>query len=220
VGNITKTICFQWIEPCPNRRLAEAQSRLLQSIEMLGLEPVLYPSGPAMVKFRDILQFARDRCSGESFVWCNSDVVLKKNPYEVDIGDKVHGFHRTEIPSGEICPGVDMYLIPCRAWDEWLMADAPDLWCGATHVDWWLTNAPALRRCYRAHSGYIDHVSHQTTGASKGRRNSFYRHNVREYNRWARRAGAAVFLERVNLPWVGESQSPFSDLLRKLSVRL
>lgn len=212
-------ICFQWIEPCTNLRLRDAQAKLKESILDLGLEPVLFPAGPAMVKFRQVLQFARDHCSGDSFVWCNSDVVLKKNPYEVDGGMRVHGFHRTEIPSGEICPGVDMYLIPCRAWDEWLKADAPDLWCGATHIDWWLTNAPALRRCYRAHSGYIDHVSHETSGASKSRQNSHYRHNVREYNRWARRSGASVFFERINIPWVGESQSPLTDLASKLLLR-
>jgi hypothetical protein len=212
-------ICFQWIEPCANARLRRAQEEAKQSIIELGLEPVLFPAGPEMVKFRDILQFAREHCTGSSFVWCNSDVVLRRNPYEVDDGERVHGFHRTEIPSGQICPGVDMYLVPCRLWDEWIRDDAPDMWCGATHIDWWLTNACALRFCYRAHNGYIDHVSHQNTGASKGRQNEHYRHNVRHYNRWARRAGASVFLERINLPWVGESQSPFSDLLQKFSVR-
>lgn len=213
-----RQITFQWIDPCPDERLRRSQKRLCESVSSLGLESVLFQSGPELVKFPDILKFAREQCTGSSFVWCNSDVILRRNPYEVDDGERVQGFHRTEIPSGEICAGVDMYLIPCRVWDEWIEDEAPDLWCGATHIDWWLTNAAALRRCYRAHDGYIDHVSHQTTGASKGRQNAHYRHNVRHYNQWARRAGASAFLERVNLPWVGESQSPLSDLLRKLSV--
>lgn len=179
-----------------------------------GLEPVLFPAGPELVKFRDILQFARDRCAGPSFVWCNSDVILRRNPFETDDGAHVHGFHRTEIPSGEICGGVDMYLIPCSVWDDWLGAETPDLWCGATHVDWWLTNAAALRGIYRAHRGFIDHISHDTTGPSKARRDPHYRHNVRAYNGWARRAGATEHRERVNIPLVGESQTPLGDLLR------
>lgn len=213
------TVTFLWMDSCPNARLERAQVLLKESVLALGLKPVCFECGPAMVKFADVLRFAREHAMGNSFVWCNSDLILRRNPYEVDDGKCVHGFRRTEIPSGQICGGVDMYLIPCKLWDDCLSQDAPDLWCGATHIDWWLTNAPALRRCYRAHNGYIDHVSHQSTGASKSRQNSFYRHNVREYNRWARRAGASVFRERISLPWVGESQSPFSDLLRKMSGR-
>lgn len=167
-----------------------------------------------MVKFRDLLQFGRDHCDGKSFVWCNSDVVLRKNPYEVDDGECIHGFHRKEIPSGEICGGVDMYLIPCRAWDEWLGADAPDLWCGATHVDWWLTNAASIAGKYRSHAGFIDHRSHETSGASKRRSNKFYRHNIKRYNKWASKHGATIFLERIDLPIVRESLSPLTDLWR------
>ena len=212
-------ICFQWIEPCRSERLKGAQEKLLESVEALGLEPVLYPAGPEMVKFVDILRFARERAKGGSFVWCNSDVTLVRNPYEVlkagDDGETVHGFHRTEVPSGEICGGVDMYLIPCKAWDEWLGVNPPDLWCGATHVDWWLTRAAALRGCYQSHFGYIDHLTHPESPASKGG-NALYRHNIREYNKWARLSGAGRFERRVSLPLVGESLSPISDLLQKV----
>jgi len=210
-----RTVVFQWIEPCENSRLREAQAELKKSVLAHGLEPVCFPAGPEMVKFRDVLQFARHLCTGKSFVWCNSDVVLKKNPYEVDDGERVHGFHRTEIPSGDICGGVDMYLIPCTIWDQWLGKDAPDLWCGATHVDWWLTNAACLGRCYQSHTGFIDHISHETSGASKRKTNKFYRHNIRQYNKWASKQGATVFLERIELPIVGESLSPLTDLWRR-----
>ena len=213
-------ICFQWIEPCRSERLKVAQEKLLESIHTLGLEPVLYPAGPEMVRFVDILRFARERAKGGSFVWCNSDVTLVRNPYDVlqagDDGETVHGFHRTEIPSGEICGGVDMYLIPCRAWDEWLGVNPPDLWCGATHIDWWLTRAAALRGCYQSHFGYIDHLTHPESPASKGG-NALYRHNIREYNKWARLSCAGRFEKRVSLPLVGESLSPISDLIKKVS---
>jgi len=216
---MSRQICFQWIEPCRSERLKVAQEKFLESIQALGLEPVLYPAGPEMVKFVDILRFARERAKGGSFVWCNSDVTLVRNPYEVlkdgDDGDSVHGFHRTEIPSGKICGGVDMYLIPCKAWDEWLGVNPPDLWCGATHIDWWLTRAAALSGCYQSHFGYIDHLTHPESSASKGG-NALYRYNIREYNKWARRCSAGRFEKRVLLPLVGESLSPISDLLQKV----
>ncbi len=184
----------------------------------MGLEPNIYPAGPKMVKFVDILRFARQNAKGNSFVWCNSDVTLTGNPYEVDDGKIVHGFHRTELPSGEICGGVDMYLIPCKAWDEFLGVDPPDLWCGATHVDWWLTRASALQGCYQSHFGYIEHQTHPESSASKGG-DDLYRHNIREYNRWARRSRAGVFEELLDLPIVGRSISPISDLIERFRSR-
>ena len=208
-------VCFQWIEPCPNERLKIAQENLLQSVVNLELEPLLYPAGSKMVKFTDILSFARTNTEGTSFVWCNSDVNLLRNPFEVDNGKNVHGFHRAEVPSGAICRGVDMYLIPCKAWDDYLGVNPPDLWCGATHVDWWLSRSPALRGSYQSHFGYIDHLTHSESPASKGG-NELYRHNIREYNRWAHRNGAGLFEELIDLPIVGRSLSPITDLLKRL----
>ncbi len=212
---MNRPVCFQWIDPCPNERLRIAQEKLRESVVAQGLEPLLYPAGPKMVKFTDILRFAREQAKGGSFVWCNSDVTLSRNPYEVEDGSSVHGFHRMELPSGAICGGVDMYLIPCKAWDDFLGVDPPDLWCGATHIDWWLTRAPALRGCYRSHFGYIDHLTHPESQASKGG-NDLYRHNIIAYNRWARSSGAGLFEEKIRLPLVGESLSPISDLIRML----
>ena len=144
-------VTFQWIDPCPNERLRIAQQRLLESVQALGLEPALFPAGPEMTKLADILQHARRNSSGESFVWCNSDVLLKQSPFTITERGKVHGFHRREVPSGEICGGVDMYLIPNAIWDNYLSRDIPDLWCGGTHVDWWLTRAAALIGAYESH---------------------------------------------------------------------
>ncbi len=211
---MTPQIAFQWIDPCPKPRLREAQARLRDSVIAAGLEPLPYPAGPEMIKFADILRFARERSEERSFVWCNSDVTLTANPYDLDDGKTVRGFHRREIPSGEICGGVDMYLIPNSFWDEVLSKDLPDLWCGVTHIDWWLTRAAALEGCYTSHSGYIDHITHPETPASKSKSNPLYRHNVRAFNSWARRKGAATFDSRVTLPFIGESESPLTDYLR------
>ena len=218
-----RQIVFQWIDPCPNPRLAEAQERLKQSALERGLEPVLFPAGPRLVKFREILNFAFERSSGESFVWCNSDVILTRDPYDLEEGGCVRGFHRRELPSGEMCLGVDMYLIPKSCWTGFLQPAMPDLWCGATHIDWWLTRAAALAGRYSAHQGYIDHPSHEESGASKSRANPYFRHNVRAYNAWARRHGAATDDSRLALPLIGESLSPLTDYARwavkKLGLR-
>jgi hypothetical protein len=214
-----RQITFQWIDPCPNERLRAAQAQLLDSVAALGLEAALYPAGPEMVKLVDILRFARANAHGGSFVWCNSDVVLTGNPFSLDDGKIVRGFHRREIPSGEICGGVDMYLIPNAFWDNVLSKDAPDLWCGATHLDWWITRAAALAGHYSAHFGFINHVTHPESLASKTKANFFYRHNVREYNKWARRNKAGVFERRIHLPVVGESFSPITDMFRLLKKR-
>ena len=212
--NASRAVVFQWIDPCPNERLREAQGRLRQSVLALGLEPQIFPAGPGLVKFPDILRFARGRCPGGSFVWCNSDVTLTADPYELDDGRTVRGFHRREVPSGEICGGVDMYLIPHAVWDNVLARDVPDLWCGGTHVDWWLSRAAALAGCYASHTGFIDHVTHPESPGSKARTSRHYRHNVREFNMWARRNGAEVFETRIRLPLIGESLSPITDYLR------
>ncbi|MEI8309516.1 MAG: hypothetical protein WCH98_02045 [Verrucomicrobiota bacterium] len=218
MGNKKPQVVFQWIDPCPNARLRDAQARLRDSVSSLGLDPLIFPAGPGLVKFAEILGFARAHTISRSFVWCNSDVTLTANPYDLDDGKTVRGFHRRELPSGEICGGVDMYLIPNILWDTALSGDLPDLWCGGTHVDWWLTRASALAGCYSSRSGFIDHVSHPESPASKSRSNPYYRHNIREYNKWARRNGVGLFEQKVRLPIVGETCSPLSDLLRLLKI--
>jgi len=214
MGDLTPHVTFQWMDPCPNERLREAQERLRDSVCALGLLPLVFPAGPDMVKFADVLGFARERARGSSFVWCNSDVTLTEDPFALDDGRTVRGFHRREMPSGEFCGGLDMYLIPNFVWDDVLAKDIPDLWCGATHIDWWLTRASVLAGHYTSHFGFIDHVSHPESPASKSRDNPIYRHNIREYNKWARRNGAGVFDQKIRLPIVGETCSPLTDLLR------
>lgn len=197
-----------------------AQKRLLESVEALGLEPAPFPAGPDMVKFGEVLRYARRESVGTSFVWCNSDLLLTKNPFLLANRGKVLGFQRRELPSGEICGGVDMYLIPNLIWDNYLVRDIPDLWCGGTHVDWWLTRAAALIGAYESHRGFIDHPSHTESGASKRASDPHFRHNVREYNAWALRNGAGVLELPTRLPLIGASMSPITDYLTWAKRRL
>jgi hypothetical protein len=182
------------------QRLSEAQVILKKSIEMLGLEAILFPGGKSYAKFRDILEYGRSCCTGPAFVWCNSDVILRRNPYELANDGWVHGFHRTEVPSGEVTFGVDMYLIPCSVWDNYLSKDIPDLYCGTSFVDWWITRAAQKTGIYENHTGYIDHVSHEKSSAASSMQNKYYRHNLREYNAWARRNGVGGVDVPISLP--------------------
>ena len=217
---MTRKITFQWIDPCPNERLRLAQQNLLESVRALGLQPALFAAGPGMVKFANILRFARENATGKSFVWCHSDVLLTQDPFSLEERGKVAGFHRREVPSGEICAGVDMYLVPNQIWDNYLSRDIPDLWCGATHVDWWMTRAAALIGAYESHSGFIDHPSHRESGASKVATNQYFHHNVREYYAWAKRNGAGALVLPARLLFICPSMSPISDYLARARALL
>jgi hypothetical protein len=39
-------ITFQWIDPCRDERLRVCSAKLLESVEVLGLEPSLFPPVP------------------------------------------------------------------------------------------------------------------------------------------------------------------------------
>jgi len=210
-------ITFQWIEPCRSVRLKSAQQALLDSVEAMGLASDLFHAGPEMVKFADILWQARLNATGDAFVWCNSDVLLRKDPFSGADLSRVHGYHRTEVPSGEVTYGVDMYLIPNRIWDELLSKDIPDLWCGAATIDWWISRACQLHGIYENHVGYIDHVTHERSQSSGGG-NVYFRHNVRQYNRWARRNGAGTLDIHHHLPILGPWNNSIRDWFRRTFV--
>lgn len=211
-GNIT----FQWIDPCRSQRLRAAQQALKECLPELDLAPDLFHAGPEMVKFADVLRQGRRNSTGDAFIWSNSDVLLLKNPYQIKDRSRVYGFHRTELPSGDICGGVDMYLIPNRIWDDFLSRDIPDLYCGASYVDWWITRQCQLAGCYSACNGYITHVTHESSGASANSKNRHYQHNLRNYNAWARRFGAATVDQPISLPVLGVWDNSVRAFLKRL----
>jgi hypothetical protein len=114
-------------------------------------------------------------------------VVLTRNPFDVPDSQKVYGFHRREVPSGEIIGGVDMYTIPVKWWDEYLCKDIPELYLGASYVDRWVSRAMERAGAYENLAGYIDHVSHPQSPESGSDRNPYYQKNFRAYNSWALR---------------------------------
>ena len=189
MAEISKLVVFQWISSPRSDRLAKAQVRLEESIREFGLEPLRYPAGADLVPIGDVLAEARRRTTASAFAWCNSDVVLTKTPFDVPNPDKVYGFHRREIPSGEIRGGVDMYYIPVKWWDEYLSKDIPRLYLGASYVDWWISRAMQKVGAYENLISYIDHESHPQSDAAGSDANPYYQKNFRTYNSWAKRNG-------------------------------
>jgi len=185
----TKFVTFVEVEVQAPNRLAEAQSALSVSIRLLGLDPLPFRAGRKLVLLGDVLRRARAVCRGHAFVWCNSDLVLTRDPYEVPDPNKVYGFHRREIPSGTIGYGVDMYYLPVTWWDEVLSKDIPRLYIGAGFVDWWISRAMQQVGAYDNLTGYISHQTHPKSGAASSDANPYYQKNFRSYNRWAKRHG-------------------------------
>lgn len=177
---------FLWLKE-GNPRLVKAQARLETSILEFGLNPLRFVVGPRFEFFGDVLRRAREACEGSAFVWCNSDVRLLHNPFDVPNPASVYGFARKEVPSGEIGCGVDMYYIPLPWWDTYLSRDVPKLYLGASYVDWWISRAMQKVGAYENLSGYIDHETHPKSDAAGSDKDRYYQHNFREYNSWAGR---------------------------------
>lgn len=177
---------FLWLKE-GNPRLVKAQARLETSILEFGIDPLRFVAGPRFEFFGDVLRRARESCGGAAFVWCNSDVRLTRSPFEVPDPTRVYGFIRREIPSGDVCYGVDMYYIPITWWDDYLSRDVPALYLGASYVDWWISRAMQKIGVYEDLTGYIDHETHPKSAAAGSDRDRHYQHNFRAYNSWAKR---------------------------------
>ena len=177
-------------------RLATAQEELADSIVGLGLKPLPIAAGKKLSIFGEVLEEARSASEPPAFVWCNSDVILTRNPYDVPEPEIVSGFHRREVPSGTFATGVDMYYIPFQWWDHYLSKDVPRLYVGASYVDWWISRAMAKAGAYQNLQGYIDHASHPLSAASGSDSDPYYQSNFRAYNAWAKRNG----LDPISVP--------------------
>ncbi len=184
-----KLVAYLLVENPRSPRLASAQQKLRESVTSLGLQTFEVKAGAKLVLFGSLLKAARAGTCDLAFVWCNSDLILKRDPFDVPDPRKVYGFHRREIPSGEITYGVDMYYIPVKWWDDLLSKDIPKLYLGAGYVDWWISRAMQKIGVYENLNGYIDHETHGQSVAAGDDADPYYQHNFRAYNRWAARNG-------------------------------
>lgn len=183
-----KIVSYLWVNDA-GPRLSAALRLLEASIGKYQLDALRFPCGRALVPIGDLLSRARARTTGPAFVWCNSDVELTRNPFDVPDPGRVYGFFRREVPSGVLAHGVDMLYIPTGVWDGLLCKDIPKLLLGASYVDWWIPRFMQKHGLYEDLCGYIDHATHEKSAAAASDSNPSYQHNFREYNRWARRNG-------------------------------
>lgn len=201
-------------------RLDRAQKALKESIVFWKCNPLPYPAGKRLELFGGILAESRQQCEGSAFVWCNSDVILTRDPFDIPDPTKVYGFCRREVPSGEITHGVDMYYIPVRWWDDYLAQDIPELFLGASYVDRWISRAMEKAGAYQNLTGYIDHVTHPQSAAAGSDANPYYQKNFRAYNAWAARNGMdpipapPYLIPKIGHVWGGR------DLLGKLARKI
>lgn len=213
------TVTYVRVNVGPSSRLGTAQRRLERSIASFGLRPLPVLGGRRLSLLGPVLAHARRHCRGEGFVWCNSDVVLTRNPYEIPDPNKVYGFFRREVPSGEFISGVDMYYVPVKWWDDYLSKDIPKLFVGASYVDWWISRAMEKAGAYGNLAGYIDHVSHPRSDAATSDASPFYQHNFRAYNAWAKRHGLdPIAAPRYLIPKLGHVWG-VRDAVRRLRHR-
>lgn len=210
-----RSVCFVWLEHA-SPRLLQAQQKLEESIVSHGLSPLRFPGGKTLTPLGEVLNFARKHSGQHPLVWCNSDVILTRNPFDVPDLARAYGFHRRETPSGEMCTGVDMYYLPLTIWDDVLSRDIPRLYIGASFVDWWISRKLEALNVYSNLSGYIDHPSHGKSGSASDSANIYYRKNLRNFNSYAKRNGLSeIPAPPFYLPPIGYFWG-FRDGLQKL----
>ena len=170
------------IQDSNDSRIVLAQRLCLASLSRFELNIITIPGNPRPL-FNKMLEQASK--SGEWFGWVNSDCQLLLSPDHI-IANKydVIGLRRIEIGTGEKCGGVDGYFIKKSFWDL-LAKDAPDMYVGGTHIDWWITRATQKFGKY-TEGFYLAHIPHQRTEASCGIDN-YGKWNLQKYNEWSDR---------------------------------
>jgi len=172
-------------------RCQRAQRHMLQSLLDNHLDPVIMNGTPRPL-LTDMLVLARSlSISGGAFMWINSDCAIIGGVPHVAPG-RVVGLHRVE-DDNSVCGGVDAYVISCAAWDKYYAPDLPSMYCGGTHVDWWLTRNAQKHGIYSACIG-LRHQSHAKSSASAGV-DEYGRHNLIHFDAWAKRNAVSTAYE-------------------------
>ena len=172
-----------------DQRTILAQNLFLSSISRFPeIKPIIIPGQPRP-RFNEMLATARMGGSWEWFGWVNSDCQLLLSATNIVIENKsldVIGLRRVEIGTGDKCGGVDGYFIKKEFYDRHL-AEGPNLWVGATHIDWWVTRAAQKFGKY-AEGFFLAHIPHERTKASAGI-DEIGQENLIAYNDWADKNG-------------------------------
>lgn len=169
-------------------RMRIAQHMCMGSLNICSVKVIEIPEHPRP-RFGRILQTAREAAS-DWFAWINSDCQLLVPLECLNAKDAdVVGMRRVEVGPGRVSSGVDGFLIRTRFWDEVLSLDVPEMWIGATHLDWWLSRATQKYGKYEE-CVVLAHLPHDPTTASDGV-DIFGRENIENYLAWAERHGVS-----------------------------
>ena len=172
-------------------RTQRAQQAMMESLFRYGMEPVIVNGSPRPL-LTEMLTLARSLTPDDgAFAWVNSDCAFLLPPAH-PTGRGVTGYHRIE-DDGSICLGVDAYVFTAEAWDAIYAPDLPSMYCGGTHVDWWLTRLAQKHGIYSSAVG-LRHPSHAKSAASAGHDNHG-QHNLREFHAWAARNNVGTAYE-------------------------
>jgi len=181
-----------WVNT-PSKRLEEAQMRFLKSCVYFNYVPVFYTDihiPEQRPKMDDLIQYGVTNCKEkghEWLVWINSDCEIVKDFRPYLKKGRCHGFHRTEIPSKKYCAGLDMFAIHESLWDG-LTEDMPDMYVGATHIDWWLARYFQKKNLLDVGYNFLYHNEHkQSKEGSQFSRGEISQHNINNFIEWAKR---------------------------------
>lgn len=160
-----------------------------------GWHPVIFDGEMRRPFLGDMLALTRKiaaEAGDDGFGWINSDCVPDGLFFNAQ-PTGVIGFHRRESADGTKCMGVDGYIFEAAAWDRYYAPDIPQMYVGATHVDWWITRLAQKHGIYSALTA-LRHESHTRTAASQGA-DYYGQHNLRAFHAWAQRNGVSIAYE-------------------------
>ena len=183
-----------WVNS-PSQRLLTAQMRFLRSCIYFRYIPVFYTDNhlpEQRPKMDGLIRYAIANCKKQNtewLIWINSDCEIVQDIKPALRKGMATGFHRTEIPSRQYCAGVDMFVIHESLWDG-LTVDMPDMYVGATHIDWWLARYFQKIGKLMPAFDFIHHDIHeQSPAGNQDSGDPISQHNIDNFVAWAKRNG-------------------------------
>ena len=192
MNNEQTYIYTAWVNS-PRERLEKAQIKFLKSCLYFQYIPVFYTDihiPEQRPKMNELIEYAIANCKEKKsdwLIWANSDCEIVKDITPLFKEGIAIGFHRTEIPSKQYCAGMDMFAIHSSLWDG-LTKDMPDMYVGATHIDWWLARYFQKLGVLGYTFDYLCHDSHeQSKEGNQYSGDKISQHNIDNFIAWAKR---------------------------------
>lgn len=177
-------IAIVWQNTLNERIIIQQNQAVLRTI-LFGHEPVIFDGTVNRPFLSDVLLQTSKLEHSNFFAWINSDCVPFVDFSMLAVKGKVIGLKRIETIDNSVCSGVDGYIFDINVWNKYYIEDMPQLYVGATHVDWWLTRVAQKYNLYTEMTSLI-HISHPPSESTLGIDN-YGVHNLNNYSEWAKR---------------------------------